>query len=359
MVVIYASIGVQPPSSELKMSASVASIQPFHPTPLDDELAALTLQLEELGFVSESGKGKHPIDQPPDFEVAFASFQAELEEYKTFLGDQKLAQSIGAAVHADGALIGNFTAQEIQSHADHRFVLQLTNDDPDMEILPSLAGAQTDRQIEDWVSTITGTMVADSVVDFPDEETEAGPSMTFAERQADTIKKLSMVFQCVACTERRPRVTMVTANCGHRYCSDCAKSLFMRSTKDEGLYPPKCCKQVIPLALVARHMDVGELATYQLAIVEFATQDKVYCSNRSCGLFIVPDDIDSGLQRANCSTCGTETCTICTHEYHRGSDCPDDPSLRQTRELAESMGWQTCKTCKRVVQLRSGCNHMT
>jgi hypothetical protein len=341
------------------MSASVASIQPFHPTPLDDELTALTLQLEELGFVSENGKGKHPIDQPPDFEVAFASFQAELEEYKTFLGDQKLAQSIGAAVHADGALIGNFTAQEVQSHADHRFVLQLTNDDPDIESLPSPVGAQADGQIEDWMSTITGTMAAGSVVDFSDEETEAGPSMSFAERQADTIKKLSMMFQCIVCTERRPRALMVTTKCGHRYCSDCMKSLFMRSTKDEGLYPPKCCKQHIPLASVARHMDANELAIFQLATVEFATQDRVYCSNLACGMFIVPDDISSGLQRASCSACGTETCTICKNGYHRGSDCQDDPALRQTRELAESYGWQTCKTCKRVVQLRSGCNHMT
>jgi late competence protein required for DNA uptake (superfamily II DNA/RNA helicase) len=120
----------------------------------------------------------------------------------------------------------------------------------------------------------------------------------------DTIKKLSMMFQCVSCMERHPRAMMVTAKCGDRYCSECVKSLFMRSTKDEGLYPPKCCKQAIPLALVARHMDTNELATYQLAAVEFATQERVYCSNLSCGKFIVPDDIESGLQLASCSACG-------------------------------------------------------
>jgi hypothetical protein len=64
---------------------SVATIRPFYPTQLDDELVALTLQLEELGLASEAGKGKYPVNHPPDFEVAFASFQAELQEYKTFL----------------------------------------------------------------------------------------------------------------------------------------------------------------------------------------------------------------------------------------------------------------------------------
>jgi hypothetical protein len=223
------------------MSASVASTKPFQPTPLDDEVTALVLQLEELGLNSETGKGKHPIDQPPDLEVAFASFHAELEIYKTFLGDQKFAHSMGAAVHADEALIGEFTTQEVQSHADHRFVLQLTNDDPDIEAAPSPVVAQPDGTVEDWMSTVTGTMAADSVVDFSDEETEAGPSKSFVERQMDTIKKLSMMFQCVSCMERHPRAMMVTAKCGDRYCSECVKSLFMRSTKDEGLYPPKCC----------------------------------------------------------------------------------------------------------------------
>jgi hypothetical protein len=341
------------------MSACVASIQPFHSDPLDDELAALTLQLEELGLVSASGKGKYPINHPPDFEVAFSSFQAELEEHKIFLGDQMLAQSMGAAVHTDEAIIGDLTAQEIQSHADHRFVLQLSNDDPEIEALPHFVGAQAERNIEDWMSTVTGTMAAHSVVDFSDEETEAGPSLNYAQRQAVTIKKLTMKFHCIACTDRVPRANMVRAQCGHRYCGDCVKSLFMRSTKDEGLYPPKCCKQPIPLALVVRHLDAADLAIFQLAAVEFATQHRVYCSNLNCAIFIVPNNIESGLQRACCSACGTETCTTCMNGYHHSHDCPDDPSLRRTRELAVSLGWQTCQACKRVVQLRSGCNHMT
>jgi hypothetical protein len=341
------------------MSASVASVQPFHPTPLDDELAALALQLEELGLASHSGKGKHPVDHPPDFQIAFASFQAELEQYKTFLGDQRLAQSIGAAVHTDGNLIGDFTAQEVQSHEDHRFVLQLSADDPEIEKPPRSLRTGLHGEIDDWMSTVTDARAAQSVVDFSDDETDAGPSMTYAERQADTMKKLSMEFSCIACTDRFPRIAMVTSKCGHRYCADCAKSLFMRSTKDEDLYPPKCCKQPIPLALVAKHMDHDELATFQLASVEFATQRRVYCSNVACGKFIIPDNIDASIQRAMCSNCGTETCSLCTNGYHSGSDCPDDPAIRQTRELARSQGWQTCQACNRVVQLRSGCNHMT
>jgi hypothetical protein len=183
--------------------------------------------------------------------------------------------------------------------------------------------------------------------------------MTYSEREADIFRKMAMEFQCIACTENCARTRMVLMKCGHRYCANCAKTLFMRSIKDESLYPPKCCKQPIPLLLVAKHMDDDELATYRLASVEYATHDKVYCSNRDCNMFIVPNLIDVGQHRATCSKCKTETCSLCSFGYHHGSDCPDDPSIRQTRELARALGWQTCQACNRVVQLRSGCNHMT
>ncbi|KAH7350310.1 hypothetical protein BKA66DRAFT_504186 [Pyrenochaeta sp. MPI-SDFR-AT-0127] len=183
--------------------------------------------------------------------------------------------------------------------------------------------------------------------------------MTYTERQADIMKKLSMEFHCVACTGRFPRAFMVTVECDHRYCADCIKTLFMQSTKDEGLYPPKCCRNPIPLAKVAKHMDVNDLATFELATIEYKTHNRTYCSNHNCGVFIVPSNIGAGTHRATCPQCGTNTCAICKNRYHNKTDCPDDPSLQQTRELARAMGWQTCFTCSRVVQLRSGCNHMT
>lgn len=341
------------------MSTCVVPTQRTHPTSVDDELSAITLQLEELGLIAASRKGKHPVGHLPDSEAAFASFQAELEEYKTVLGDQKFAQSMGFAVHTDEAMIDTLTTQETQSYADHRFAIQLSTDDPEFEAPSPFVTAPPQRTIEDWMSTISSTIATRSVLEFSDEETEAGPSLTYVQRQAGTIEKLSMEYHCIACTDRYPRSNMVTAQCGHRYCADCVRSLFMRSTKDEGLYPPKCCKQPIALTLVAKHMNVDDLAIYQTAAIEFATPHRVYCSDPHCAKFILPNNITSGLQRTDCLACGTETCVICMNTYHCGSDCPDDPSLRQTRDLAVSLGWQTCRACKRVVQLRSGCNHMT
>src|SRR5689334_2328608 len=98
--------------------ADCCTLHPSPPTLLDDEITALALQLEEIGMYSQSKKGKYAVNQPPDIEVAYASFQAELDNYKAFIEDQQLARSIGAAVDSDGAVIAQLTSAEIQSHED-------------------------------------------------------------------------------------------------------------------------------------------------------------------------------------------------------------------------------------------------
>ncbi|KAF1939586.1 ariadne RING finger [Clathrospora elynae] len=200
---------------------------------------------------------------------------------------------------------------------------------------------------------------ANSVIESSDDEKEAGPSIINKELQSDVMNRPSVEFQCCACTDRFSCASMVTTPCGHRYCAECIKSLFMRSTRDEGLYPPKCCREQIPLALVAKHMHTDEFAAFELASVEYATRNRTYCSNYACATFIAPYNIELGTERATCPKCSTDTCVICNNRYHYGTDCPDDHALRQTRDLAREMGWQTCFACDRVVQLRSGCNHMT
>lgn len=338
---------------------SVVVTQASHSGCMDDELAALALQLEELGVYSDSGKGKHPMDQPPDIDLAYRQFQEELQAYTNFLADQKLAQSIGAAVHSDSIVIGDLTHQDVQAHEDRRFALELSSNDPEIEAPPPVVHGDLQGEVYDWMSTVSGNIAATSVVEFSDDETEAGPSMSYLERQADIIRKLSTEFKCCTCLDRFPRASMVKAKCGDRYCVGCVKELFMRSTKDEVLYPPRCCKQPIPLDLVARHMAPDELTIFELAVVEYATLNKTYCSNHDCNTFIVPDSVEPGTNRAVCPKCDTDTCSLCNKAFHGETDCPDDPALRQTRELARQMGWQTCYSCARVVQLRSGCNHMT
>ncbi|KAF1958594.1 ariadne RING finger [Byssothecium circinans] len=211
---------------------------------------------------------------------------------------------------------------------------------------------------------MSSSLATSSFVEFLSDDddgtvTEAGPSVGFAERQANAFGKLSQMFQCAACCSRFPVARMVTAKCSHRYCVDCMISLFMRSTKDESLFPPKCCRQPIALSMISPYMSADDLATFEAKTEELTTTYRVYCSNHSCNAFIPPRQITNGTHRAVCSDCAHSTCSICKNTFHKDSDCPEDPGIQQTLELAHEQGWQTCPRCKSLVELRTGCYHMT
>lgn len=340
------------------------TVTPSHPTSVvDDEIAALTLQLEEIGIYSEGGKGKYAVDQPPDIEVAYASFQSELQSYRAFRTDQDLARSIGVAVYSDGPVITDLTAQEVQSHEDRLFALRTSTSDPECENPSTVASDAVSKFVTEWMTAATESQYAGSVVDFSDNdeetEVEAGPSRSYAERQADAMQKLSKQYKCAVCHEYIMSGLTVHLPCNDRYCTNCLKELFIQATRDETLLPLKCHKQLIPLKLISKYLSVDEIAAYERANVEVSTADRTYCSNRDCRHFILPDQIEPGTRRAVCGRCNTATCGICKNGYHFDLDCPDDPELRETRRMAEESGWKSCYHCGRIVVLRSGCNHMT
>lgn len=49
---------------------------------------------------------------------------------------------------------------------------------------------------------------------------------------------------------------------------------------------------------------------------------------------------------------------LCKQAGHTG-DCAEDKAMEQTMELAKKEGWQKCPSCGRMVELNTGCNHMT
>jgi hypothetical protein len=110
------------------MSSDSNQPQAWQPINLDDEIAALTFQLEEIGNSSSPAlqKGKHRADEPPDRLVALSNFRAELEATLTFFQDRKLAQSISQAIDTDALAIARATREERQSVQDRRIALQLS-----------------------------------------------------------------------------------------------------------------------------------------------------------------------------------------------------------------------------------------
>ena len=161
---------------------------------------------------------------------------------------------------------------------------------------------------------------------------------------------------CVACSEEVPYVSSVYAPCGHDYCKDCAKKIFVNATRDEALFPPRCCRQQIPLAAVDVFLTPEFVAHFEAKSVEFQTADRTYCAWPTCSAFIPPSSITG--ETAVCLECGYWVCIHCKGRTHQGQDCPQDPALQRLKEMAREEGWQQCYQCSRIVELTSGCNHM-
>ncbi|EME42772.1 hypothetical protein DOTSEDRAFT_176057 [Dothistroma septosporum NZE10] len=325
----------------------------------DEDIDLIAMQMEELELFTKNDKGKYCADDPPDLNLALQVYLEDLQTYKRYLDDHKLAQSIGIAVHQDEAMIAALTSEDLTAHEDRQMALRLNEDDANIQD-PSQTSGIHQSLLDEWLSCATETITANSIVaDSEDEDDQAGPSMTFAERQDDLMVKLSEGFTCSVCHERHRHAAILKLQCNHRYCITCAKELFVRATRDETLFPPRCCKKPIDPELVRGHLSSKERGDYDMASVEFATVNRTYCSNRQCGRFLPQALMDAASRVAVCSSCATSTCCICNNEAHEGLDCPDDPALRETRRVALENGWQTCPGCNGLVQLRSGCNHMT
>ncbi|KAK0220230.1 hypothetical protein IW262DRAFT_1316845 [Armillaria fumosa] len=156
---------------------------------------------------------------------------------------------------------------------------------------------------------------------------------------------------------------VITAPCGHTYDASCMEALISAATKDESLFPPRCCRDPIPVESVQSHIDATVLATFKEKSIEFSTPLRVYCSNPKCSRFLGPkNDGKSPSAPLTCS-CTTITCNSCRGNVAHGDvfshSCASDTLEQEVRALADKKKWATCPGCSNLVELSSGCNHMT
>ncbi|KAG6211857.1 hypothetical protein E4U35_001483 [Claviceps purpurea] len=176
------------------------------------------------------------------------------------------------------------------------------------------------------------------------DTSRAGPS--FASEESDDLRR------CAGCASD---VALTGCPCSHDYCRDCMANLFNAAIGDESLFPPRCCKMAIPIDLVQSCLSAELLATYEAKKLEYMTLNGTYCHVPTCSTLVplasVQDDV------ATCIKCQKKTCTICNGESHP-LDCPADTLTTQVLQIAAENGWQRCYSCRRVITITEGCNHI-
>ena len=170
--------------------------------------------------------------------------------------------------------------------------------------------------------------------------------------EEDSAKKPLAEFECVAC--EKPSAMM--NSCGHTYCKSCIVKLFTEALKDSTRFPTRCCRVKIPLTSVRELLGANLAEKVEAKEIEFGTPDLVYCSNTKCGKVIPAKDIKNN--EAFCGGCLHRTCVLCRTKMHSG-DCAHDEEKVAVLSAAREHGWQSCAKCQALVELSSGCNHIT
>lgn len=153
--------------------------------------------------------------------------------------------------------------------------------------------------------------------------------------------------------------------CGHYYDVPCLLELVQASLREEYLFPPRCCKRPIPTALFESHMDSALSSNYSAKSFEFSTLKRIYCANPTCSRFLGPRHKGPSPPILAClaSNCTTQTCSRCRssvpHNVKIEHKCAHEHAQGEVLALARTAGWARCPGCEQLIELHSGCFHMT
>lgn len=174
-----------------------------------------------------------------------------------------------------------------------------------------------------------------------------------------TDTKATVCYACAACTKVKPKVDYVLLGYQpepHAYCSECLINLFKTSICDTTLFPPRCCRETIPLDAAKPFLTNDPIKAFEEKSLELSTPNPIYSSNLGCSHFIPPNHVEDGA--AVCSACATRTCTNCRKGAHDGI-CLEESNVQELLRIARDKRWQRCYNCHIMVELADGCHHMT
>ncbi|KAF2663813.1 hypothetical protein BT63DRAFT_112458 [Microthyrium microscopicum] len=350
---------------------------------VNDELVALTLQLEDVGAQVSYGMRQAREGAPPsDSLLALLSFQNELQQRVQVLDDKQYACGLAGAEHPRGNVSGvaivvqepfregravqepdrvvNAPGEQNGEANPAPLILPAEVEDGPVHAQPKEQGDLGKRKTAQQDIELILHRVAKRLFTFDVDESESGldPSTNCEKRHKQDDNNIpEYQLPCIACMEQSSPEDMLIVPCDHIYCKNCLKELFLSSAKDESLFHPKCCGQDIPLRFISPAMTPNERQMFHNAQVEFTTVNRTYCSKSSCGTFVPPAHIgEDGF--ACCGDCQTKTCVHCKKPSHDGV-CQADQELLATLALAKELGWQRCPSCNTMVELNVGCYHIT
>jgi len=329
---------------------------------LETETLAASLILQDLQEIRDAQKGKSRVDIPiNDDQLALEDQLTAIVSHLTLLEDARFAQSLDDALQLDNHYLDVLSIVNQGESDDHHAALALMRG----ESLPPPSVSQRCLQDPSFLASLdspvhaTQAPIVESSSPNQDEaenlitviHSAPGPStsLRYAERS-----------ECIICADRIRTSRSFHAPCGHDYCRSCLVDLAEASTRDESLFPLRCCKHSqFDLHALSPFLTPELLARVREKAVEFGTPsgDRVYCTNSTCSAFLGP--VGNGPTDISCPQCQTVVCSTCKNTAHPNDACGENTATLEVRALAVAEHWQTCPGCHAIVELSQGCFHIT
>jgi hypothetical protein len=244
---------------------------------------ALTLQhlLEYLNGLEYQQKGKQVAGKHTDLDVTINCIRQDILATQVTVQDRILEISTNAAVATDQNILASLRNEERIAEQDRQYALALSNGDLVVQNKPT-QHKSTLAQVNNAAVGMNDLTGRKTISDGTDNGENSLQSILVS-RYSRVAKK------CVCCLEEfRGHDTLFTSSCGHEYCRECMKQVFIISIKDEELYPPRCCGKAIPTGIVLRILDDEELKAFRERALEWTVKDRLYCADPTCSTFIPP-----------------------------------------------------------------------
>ncbi|KDQ18998.1 hypothetical protein BOTBODRAFT_480925 [Botryobasidium botryosum FD-172 SS1] len=329
--------------------------------------AIAEIHRQDVEEIEARRKGKLREGQPKsDAEIAFDLYTEELNATSSYLSDLSFARSLDSALETDVPLVQQLVRREIQELDDHEFAETITEDAQEQE--PTTSPDSSDEESghdrpQPLAAVHQPVFIGPSRVleryARPAPSTHPSTSKAIPPPRAPVFAREPMTT-CLICEDRTPVRTRTKVPCAskHDYCPTCITHLFHRSVLDETLFPPRCDGVTIPLDLVRHFFTADFLVTFAKKTREAGTRNRLYCHNPSCSQFL--GEATVAPSAVPCSDCRRATCSACKGPaYSLYLPCAVDTSSQHVIELARTEGWQRCPSCHTMVELNTGCFHIT
>lgn len=302
--------------------------------------------------MQDQRKGKAKEIDRSDADVALDTYQAELLSFQAFAADRAMSRCIA---HQEGT---HPAPQQTVPDPSNPITSQPAESSGPEEIVAEKIVTE-ETIAADAVLTVCNNDIHDndSIADMP-ESSSWGASRESSKRTSSRRPNQPETRSCISCTKEYDLSDSCLAPCDQLYCATCLQKLFQLSLVDESLFPPRCCRKPIPMNQVQHVIPKQLMQEFITKEIEFSTVNRTYCHQPQCSGFIPPTSIEGDI--GTCPACQAKTCVLCKSMEHDHADaCKEDTATQEVLKLAADKKWPRCNKCHAIVELDTGCYHMS